>query len=287
MNITQTSLKNQTAVYDATIPASDIATRYSTALAVIAKQTDVTGFRKGKAPVELVEKTVGKEAIYDKLIQTLLPDVYKAILEKDSLRPLVSPKVDLKSAKEGEDWVLTMTIALAPKVKIPDYTKIVAKVRGATKAADIWVPGKEEQETQDDIAKKEAFLNAVLKEIIDSTDLEISDLIIEEEVNHRLSRLVDDIRRLGLTIETYLESRQSSKEQLQDDFKKDIMTTYKLEYALNEIGEKENITIEQAEVQSMIDNLPDEASRKEAQANMNVYGMMLRKQKILEFLGSL
>lgn len=287
MKFTKTSDAQRTLVYDITITQAEITSRYAESLKDVAKTSNVTGFRKGKAPVALVEKTVGKESIYDHLIQKLLPDAYKALVDAENIRPIISPKVDLKSAKEGEDWVLTMTIALSPHVVIPDYKKIVAGVRKHTKKEDLWTPGKEDAETSEDIAKKEAFLNAILKDIIEKTELEISELILGEEIQHRLSRLIDDVSRLGLTIEAYLQSRNSTQEQLHDDLKKDIMTTYKLEYALNEIGDKENITIEQSEVQKMIDSLPDKASRDDASKNMYVYSMMLRKQKILDYLGSL
>ncbi len=287
MKFTKTSDANRTLVFDITIPQEDITKRYAQALTTYAKKAKIEGFREGKAPVALVEKNTGKEVIYDQLIQTLLPDAYKALLEAEKFQPVISPKVDLKHAKEGEDWILTMTIALAPQVKIPDYKKIVKKVRGNAKKDEIWVPGKDDTADKGAVEKREKFLNDVLKELLEQTDIELSDLIIDEEINQRLARLIDDIRRIGLTIESYLESRKTTQDELREEFKKDIINTYKLEYALNGIGDDEKITIENAEIETMIESMPDEASKKEARQNAYVYGMMLRKQKILDFLGNL
>ncbi len=287
MKFKKTSDANRTLVFDITIPADDIAKRYTTALTHHAKKAKIEGFREGKAPLALVEKNTSREAIYDQLIQTLLPDAYKALLEAEKFHPVISPKVDLKHAKEGEDWILTMSIALAPTVKVPDYKKIVKNVRGSVKKEDIWVPGKDDSADKSAVEKREKFLNDVLKMLLDKTEIELSDLIVDEEISQRLARLVDDIRRIGLTIESYLESRKTTQDELREEFKKDIMNTYKLEYALNEIGDTEKITIENAEIDEMIESMPDEASKKEARENAYVYGMMLRKQKILDFLGGL
>lgn len=293
MNIKQTAKKNQTVTYAITIPQKDIDTRYAAALKDMARDVDVEGFRKGKAPVDLSEKQLGKERIYDKLIQTLLPEAYKQILEKDSLKPVIAPKVELKKAKEGEDWVIEMSIALQPLVKVPDYKKIAKDVRGAAKKDEIWVPGKDAETKSADemgkeaVEKKEKYLNDLLKALLEKTTIEISDVIVEQEMNQRLSRLLDDVRKIGLSIDAYLESRNTNQDKLKEEFKTDILNTYKLEYALNEIGDKENITIEQNEVAKLIDSMPDDKSKEEAQKNAYVYTMMMRKQKILDFLSGL
>lgn len=289
MNFKQVSNTNRTAVYDITVTQKDLTKRYADALKALAAETEVEGFRKGKASTDLVEKQVGKERIYDKLIQDLLPEVYKEILEKDKLEPVIAPKVELKSAKEGEDWTLSMSIALQPKVALPDYKKIAKNVRGNAKKDDIWIPGKGNptKEDKEQVEKREKYINELLKALLDQTKIEMSDIIIEQEINQRLTRLVDDVRKIGLTIDAYFESRGTSQEKVKEDFRKEILDTYKLEYALNEIGDAEKITIEKEEIDKLISGMPDEASRKEAQQNVYVYSMMLRKQKILDFLGNL
>jgi FKBP-type peptidyl-prolyl cis-trans isomerase (trigger factor) len=293
MNIKQTSNKNQTVVYTITVPQKDIDVRYAAALKKMAQDVAVEGFRKGKAPIDIAEKQLGKERIFDQLIQTLLPEAYKQILDKDKLQPVIAPKVELKKAKEGEDWIIEMSVALQPIVTVPDYKKIAKEVRGNAKKNDIWVPGKDadpktaEAMGKEDVEKKEKYLNELLKALLEKTKIEISDIIIDQEMNQRLSRLLDDVRKIGLTIEAYLDSRNTTQDKLKEEFKTDILNTYKMEYALNEIGDTEGITIEKDDVEKLIASMPDEKSKEEAQQNAYVYTMMMRKQKILDFLSSL
>lgn len=292
MKISKQPEKNRTAIYEITIPTKDIDARYKKSLEDLAKNAEVEGFRKGKAPTDMAEKSLGKDRIYDHMIQHLLPDIYKKVLEQDKLEPVISPKIELQKAKEGEDWVIVMSIALQPTVKIPDYKKIAADVKADAKKDDIWVPGKDEKadsklSDKEVMERKEKLLNNILQKIIDKTTIELSDIIVEQEVNNRLSRLVDDVRNIGLTIDAYFQSRNTTQEQVKEEFKKDIENTYKLEYALNEIGDKEDITVDDEEIKKMLQGIPDGPEKADAQKNAYVYAMMMRKQKILDFLSAL
>lgn len=289
MTLKKLSDKQRTAVYQATIPFKEIEEKFEITLKKIAEETEIEGFRKGKAPIDIVRKTTSKEKVYDQLIQDMIPGIYNDAIKMDNLRPFISPKIELKSAKENEDWMIELSIALEPSVDIPDYKKIVEDVRSNSKKDEIWVPGKDATEDADAkvVEKKEKFLNDVLKKLMDDTKIEMSQMLIDEEVKIRLSRLVDDVRKIGLTIEAYLKSRDTSQEKLQEELVQDIMNTYKLEYALNQIGDKENITVEKSDVDALLEGIKDPQERAKAEQNAYVYTMMLRKQKIIDFLSGL
>jgi FKBP-type peptidyl-prolyl cis-trans isomerase (trigger factor) len=95
--------------------------------------------------------------------------------------------------------------------------------------------------------------------------LQLSSLIIDYEVQRRQTQLLDDVRKVGLTIDAYLQSKNTSQEHLVEHFKDDVIATYKLEYALSEIAEKENITVEPAEIDALFGNIKGEAEKAEAE----------------------
>lgn len=280
---------NRTVVYDITVPKADIKKRYESALNEIAKDAEVEGFRKGKAPLEVVRKSISNEKVYDVMIQKLLPDLFRDLVKDEKLEPVIAPRVELVEAKDDSDWVIKMTVALKPEVKLPDYKKIVQDIRADMKKEDIWVPGKSAPDDKDDaknLQKKEKFLNEILRKLLDETQLKISELILEQDINQRLARLVDDIRGIGLTMESYLQSRNTTQEKMKEDIKAEVLNTYKLEYALSEIADKENITVGEDEMNKLLKDVPED-QKEEAKKNMYVYTTMLRKQKVLDFLGSL
>jgi trigger factor len=85
----------------------------------------VPGFRTGKAPRPMAEKMLNMDKIYEETVRETIPEIYKAILEKEKLNPITTPSVSLTEAKEGETWKLTMTIPLVPEVKLKDYKKYI------------------------------------------------------------------------------------------------------------------------------------------------------------------
>ena len=119
MTLKKLSDKQRTAVYQATIPFKEIEDKFEITLKKIAEETEIEGFRKGKAPIDIVRKTTSKEKVYDQLIQDIIPGIYNDAVKMDNLRPFISPKIELKSAKENEDWIIEVSIALEPSIELP------------------------------------------------------------------------------------------------------------------------------------------------------------------------
>lgn len=251
---------------------------------------EVEGYRKGKAPKALAQKQIKKESVYQQIIRTLFPDIYSEIIKKEDLKPVISPRVDLKKAKENEDWELVFTLAEKPSVKLGDYKKILSEIKAKKNKADIWVPGSEpktEVDEKEKARKQQDLLNEMLNALLQSSTVEISEFILEEELNSRLSRLVDDIQKLGMNTETYLQSKNITMEQLREQFLKEIVDTHSIEFSLNEIAEKENIAVENEELEKLFISIKDNKERAAAMQNAYYYAALLRKQKTLDFLLSL
>lgn len=270
------------------LPKSDIETYYSEAFEKISAQTEIQGFRKGKAPKHLVEKQLKKEVIYEEMMRSALPQIYEQILKKEQLKPVISPKIELVKAKENEDWEVKITVAEKPVVKLAPYKEIILKVKSEQKKGDIWIPGKGEvapKETNEiREKKKQSLLNSILNELLKQSEAEIPDLIVEEELERRLSNLLSDIRKIGLTVDAYLKSKNVTQEQLKASFRKEIEDTYKLEFLLSEVADKENITVKQEEIDKLFQTIQDPKEKEVAKANSYFYASILRKQKTLDYL---
>ncbi|NCO88436.1 hypothetical protein COW98_01880 [Candidatus Roizmanbacteria bacterium CG22_combo_CG10-13_8_21_14_all_35_9] len=268
------------------IPTSDINEEYERAFSRLQQELTVEGFRKGKVPKAMAEKHLSKETVYQEMIKTLLPRVYEEIIKKEALKPIVSPKIELVKAKEKEDWQIKITLAEKPLLELGDYKKTIKEIKTNQKKEDIWVPGKGDKEKPKE-ENKNKLLNEILNIVLKTSKVELSDLIIEEELNHRLTRLLDDVQKIGLTIENYLKSKNLTMEQLKASYRKEIEDTYKLEFILSEIADKENIKVEKEDLDKLFTNIKEEKERKAAEANSYFYASILRKQKTLDFLISL
>lgn len=271
------------------IPWPTIEQSYDKAFDELAKELEVEGFRKGKAPKTVAEKHLNRESVYQQVIRSLFPEIYEEIIRKENLKPIISPRIELKKAKDKEAWELKFTLAEKPEIQLGDYKKVLTEIKKDQKKAKIWVPGKDApQETEESKAKvQQELMNEMLSALLKTVKMEISDFVLEEELNSRLSRLVDDIQKIGMNMESYLQSKNITMEQLREQYRKEIEDTHKLELTLNEVAEKEGITVENAELEKLFSSVKDEKERQSAMQNAYFYAALLRKQKTLDFLLSL
>jgi FKBP-type peptidyl-prolyl cis-trans isomerase (trigger factor) len=268
------------------IPKDDIKNEYKKAFSKLSSELTVEGFRKGKAPAAIAEKNISKDAIYQELLKTLLSRIYEEIVKKENMVPVMNPKIDLVKAKENEDWEIKITVAEKPEITLGDYRVTIKKVKENKKKDEIWVPGKDKQEKKPE-EDKQKQLNEILGALLKEAKIDISDLILEEELNQRLAKLVDDVQKIGLTTEAYLKSKNLTIDDLKKRYKQEIEDTYKLEYLLSSIADKEGVKVEKEELDKLFTNIKDEKEKAAAVQNAYFYASILRKQKTLDLLLSL
>ena len=86
----------------------------------LAANVQVDGFRKGKAPANLVKGKVDPMKVMDDAINSLLPDIYGEILKEEKLQPVARPQVDVTKVSDTELEV-KFVIVSAPEVKLGKY----------------------------------------------------------------------------------------------------------------------------------------------------------------------
>lgn len=289
LNYKKTNLGKNTFQFEVFVPKNQIEKKYEEVFNLLAKELEVPGFRKGKTPKEIAKQKIKKETVYQELIKRILPEIYQELLKQENLKPFVTPKIELLKAKEGKDWQIRITVAEKPKITLPDYKKIIKNLKAEEKKKDIWVPGKTEEKKEKSSSEEETgkLLNKIFDLLIKSTKIEISELIIEEELEKRLTRLVDDIRKIGLTVEAYLKSKNETIETIKRRFTREIEDLYKLELALDKIADLEKITVNQTDLDLLFKNIKDEKDRQEAIKNSYFYASILRRKKTIDFILSL
>jgi trigger factor len=203
----------------ATIPWAEIEKAKEKALAELAKDTEVKGFRKGKAPIKVVREHLGEQKILEHSTKYFLTDTYLQVIKDNDIKPFIDPNVTLVKAPVGGDWEVRYEVAQAPEIKkLADYHSISKAVDSDLKKDNIWVPGKndakEEKTEKDKTDLKNKKLQKIFDETISKTEIEISPLILDLEVGRRLTTLYEEIKQLGLTVDQYLQSKKETKDSL-------------------------------------------------------------------------
>lgn len=268
---------------------SEIEAAKEKALKELQKTTEVKGFRKGKAPLNLVKKEVGEQKLLEEASKFFLSEIYAAVLKKHALKPFIDPKITLLKAPVGGEWEVRFEIAEAPVLtKLPDYKKIAEEIKADLKKADIWVPGKDSKEKkQDSNISKNKKLQRIFDRLVKEAEIDISPLILDQEINRRLVALYEDIKKLGLTVEQYLQSKKETTESLRKRVAQEIVDIYKSEFILDKIADVEKIVVDEKDLEKIFKTTKDEKEKQILKENSYFYSRLIRKQKVLDFISNL
>ncbi len=258
-----------------TIPSSRIEETKKAVIDDYVANAELPGFRKGKAPRNLVEEKIDKEKLKEDILRKLLPQTYLEAVKEHNLNPIVSPQIHVQKLDEGQDWQYVALTCEAPKIELGAYKDEVKKVTAKSK---IIVPGKEPQPTSFD---------EISKAILGSVEIKIPRIIIQTEVDRLLSQTLDEIKRLGLTLDQYLASTGKTSEVLRAEYEAKATNDIKLEFALQKIAESENITVTDEEINKAIKDAKTEEERKSLEANKYLLATIIRQRKTLDFLKAL
>ena len=90
----------------------------------LVKEIDVDGFRKGKAPRDVLERRVGKDALFDHAMKEFLPAMIDEMMLENKICAYSAPLVSISSR---EPVIFETTVPLPPDVTLGDYNSIKMK----------------------------------------------------------------------------------------------------------------------------------------------------------------
>ena len=219
-----------------TIPFSLLASAQSKVVEEYAKEAEIPGFRKGNAPIEKVKEKISQATLTEKGLARILPEALSSAINENKIRPAIYPKFELIKADENEPWQVRAITCELPLVVLPDYTKLIKE--GIIK-------------TIKEISKEEKEQKAI-KILLDAVKINIPKLLISEEVDARLSSLLQKIEKLGLSLEGYLSSIGKTPEKLREEYELQAKNTISIELILNEVIKDRKIEVKEVQIDEAI-----------------------------------
>lgn len=122
--------------YEVTITAAEIEKMQNTRLAEIATTVTVKGFRKGKAPINVVKAQYG-DSVLGEIVERAVNTESQKVLNDNKIKPAMQPRIEITSFDKGQDLVFKMEVETMPEFKVMDVkglklTKPVADVDDKT-----------------------------------------------------------------------------------------------------------------------------------------------------------
>jgi len=84
-------------------------------------QINIPGFRKGKAPRNIIEKMYGAGIFYEDAANALIPEAYSKAVEECDLEIVSQPTIDVIQIESGKPFIFTAEVAVKPEVTLGEY----------------------------------------------------------------------------------------------------------------------------------------------------------------------
>lgn len=106
-----------------TVPWQDIEPKWNETLQKLAADVEISGFRKGSAPLPMVETQLGNK-LQDEVLKNSMPQFLLEALKETDIIPIDYPKYQLVAFTKGQPFQFKALVTNRPQITVGDYKKI-------------------------------------------------------------------------------------------------------------------------------------------------------------------
>lgn len=142
MTRTLTQLPKSQIQIEITLPFPEFEAHVKRAAQALSEERDIEGFRRGKAPYDVVKQQCGEAAIYERAAEHAVRKTYPALIEeledhppegKKQFLPVGSPEITVMKLAPGNEFIYKAVLAIMPEVVLSDYVAIAKKITASEK----------------------------------------------------------------------------------------------------------------------------------------------------------
>lgn len=163
------------------IPAKDAVTYYNNAAKKLAQYVNIPGFRKGKAPRNIVEQNIGEERIKHEALDSALPKIFSEVIQSNNFEIVAQPYIESYDYQIGQDLKITAKLELRPEVTLGKYKGLTVDVEGYKIPEDAF------QKSLDNVLEQAATLVVVTDRKTKADDIIVFDFegsVNGEKIEH-------------------------------------------------------------------------------------------------------
>ena len=121
MKVSQAELYQSQVVLNIEVEPPELEEHMDRVYRRVVQRVNIPGFRKGKAPRSVVERFVGREALMEDAMETLLPQMTSKAIEEQELDVVATPRVQVI---QDDPLTIEATVPVRPDVQLGDYYDI-------------------------------------------------------------------------------------------------------------------------------------------------------------------
>jgi FKBP-type peptidyl-prolyl cis-trans isomerase (trigger factor) len=129
MQIKTNNLPNSEIEITGEIPASEFESYFPKALKYLGENVELDGFRKGKAPENVLLSKLPESKILEEMAEMALGETYPKILEEHKIDAIGRPEIVITKLARNNELGFKIKTAVIPTLKLPDYKKIAKDIQ--------------------------------------------------------------------------------------------------------------------------------------------------------------
>src|SRR6266480_6416810 len=175
------------------VPAEVVDATYDRVLNRLASRAKIEGFRPGHAPRALVEARLGPAVLREEVVETMVPDVIRQALDRESIDPIDNPDVEVLELERGRPARLKATITVMPQVTLGDVSNLALPDTQAVEVTDQML-----QRRLDDVREPLAEVTQVEREVrmgdvaVIDVEVEADGQVVESETRKAMEAELKD-----------------------------------------------------------------------------------------------
>lgn len=274
-----------------TISAEEMRSYADKAAKSLGADIELKGFRKGKAPLDVIKEHLGEERIWEQAAEDAFGTTYAKAVKESALSVITSPQVVVVKLAPNNEFVYKATVAIFPDVKLPNIYDIAKKIREKEtrevvvseeemKRAFDWLKkSRKVTELTDEFAKeigdfdsldalsknikdgliqektakeRERIHLLILQEIAKKSSLDIPQSLLDEEKGKMMRELESKVGQMGLSMEDYLSHVKKTKEEIQEGWGVQAKERVESGILLQSIADSEEVQVSDEEMEKRV-----------------------------------
>jgi FKBP-type peptidyl-prolyl cis-trans isomerase (trigger factor) len=207
--------------------------------------------------------------VTDEDVESTIMDIRKSRAPRKHIQEGAT-KEEIEASEELPEFNDDFVQALGPFENVADFRE------------KLKINIKLEKENQ----QKEKTRLKIVENIVDATDIELPEILIDIELDKILYRMESDITQMGLKFEDYLKHLNKTVEDLRKEFRTDAEKKAKLALVLSEISKTEKITASEEEIAKEVAHLLEHYQDADPERAKLHAENVLTNEKVFAFLES-
>ena len=121
MKVTNEKTENRQAFLTVEMEPAEVEKSLEEAYRRLVKRANIPGFRKGKAPRDVIERYLGRDSLLEDALNKLVPEACEQAIKEQEIEAIAHPQIEIT---QTEPLIFKATVPLTPQIELGDYHQV-------------------------------------------------------------------------------------------------------------------------------------------------------------------